>query len=80
MLADSPVVGYAAPQTNGQLEALGEPYDAGPYGIALGKNQGDFPKAVQGAIQALIADGTYQAILDKWGVANGAITTSEIRS
>ncbi|MGE0298681.1 ABC transporter substrate-binding protein [Pseudonocardia sp.] len=80
MLADSPVVGYAAQQTNGQLEALGEPYDAGPYGIALGKNQGDFPKAVQGAIQALIADGTYQAILEKWGVANGAITTSEIRS
>lgn len=80
MLADSPVVGYAAQQTNGQIEVLGTPYDAGPYGIALAKNQGDFAKAVQGAVQSLIQDGTYQRILEKWNVANGAITTSEIRS
>lgn len=80
MLADSPVVGYAVQQTNGQLETLGEPYDAGPYGIALGKDQGDYAKAVQGAVQALIDDGTYKTILDKWNVADGAITTSEIRS
>lgn len=80
MLADSPVVGYAVKQTNGQLETLGESYDAGPYGIAMAKNQGDFAEAVQGAVQTLIADGTYKTILDKWGVADGAITTSEIRS
>jgi polar amino acid transport system substrate-binding protein len=80
MLADSPVVGYAAKQTNGQIEALGAPYDAGPYGIALAKNQGDFAKGVQGAVQSLIDDGTYKTILDKWNVGNGAITTSEIRS
>ena len=29
-------------------------------------------------MQALIEDGTYLAILDKYGVANGAIPTSEI--
>jgi polar amino acid transport system substrate-binding protein len=31
-------------------------------------------------VQALIDDGTYRAILDKWGVGNGAITTAEARS
>jgi polar amino acid transport system substrate-binding protein len=25
-------------------------------------------------VKALIADGTYKAVLDKWGVSNGAIT------
>ena len=78
MLADSPVVDYAVKQSEGGLEAIGAPYDTAPYGIALAKNQAEFAQAVQGAVQALIDDGTYQAILDKYGVAGGAIPTSEI--
>jgi polar amino acid transport system substrate-binding protein len=78
MLADSPVVDYAVKQSEGGLEAIGAPYDTAPYGIALAKNQGEFAQALQGAIQALIDDGTYQAILDKYGVSGGAIPTSEI--
>ena len=31
-------------------------------------------------MQALITDGTYKAILDKWSVSAGAITTSEINA
>lgn len=80
MLADSPVVAYAVTTTDGALEALGAPYDTAPYGIALAKNQGTFATAVQGAVQALIDDGSYAAILEKWNVANGAIPTSEVRS
>jgi len=30
------------------------------------------------AVQALIADGTYKTILDKWGVTAGAVTTAEV--
>jgi polar amino acid transport system substrate-binding protein len=78
MLADSPVVDYAVKQSEGGLEAIGAPYDTAPYGIALNKGQTEFAQAVQGAVQALIDDGTYQAILDQYGVANGAIPTSEI--
>ena len=95
MLADSPVVAYAVTTTDGALEAVGEPYDTAPYGIVLAKNQGDFSKAVQGAVQSLIDDGSYAAILEKWNVsegekatrwsgcrppAAGAIPTSEVRS
>jgi polar amino acid transport system substrate-binding protein len=78
MLADSPVVDYAVSQTNGQLEVVGEAYDTAPYGIAVPKNSGDYAKAVQGAVQALMTDGTYKTILDKWSVSSGAITESKI--
>ncbi len=78
MLADSPVVDYAVAQTNGQLEAVGAAYDTAPYGIAVPKGDGKYAQAVQGAVQALITDGTYKAILDKWSVAGGAIETSKI--
>lgn len=78
MLADSPVVDYAVAQTGGQLASVGDSYDTAPYGIALPKNDGTYAKAVQGAVQALITDGTYKTILDKWGVAGGAVPTSQI--
>ena len=80
MLADSPVAAYAAKTTEGAVEVVGEPYDTAPYGIVLAKNQGDFGKALQGAVQSLIDDGTYGKILEKWGVQAGAIPTSELRS
>ena len=78
-LADSPVIDYAVKQTNGALEVVGEPYDTAPYGIVLGKNSGDYGKAVQGAVQKLIDSGAYKKILDKWGLSSaGAVTKSEI--
>jgi polar amino acid transport system substrate-binding protein len=80
MLADSPVIAHAVTTTNGAVEAIGQPYDTAPYGIVLAKGQGDYAKAVQGAVQSLIDDGTYAAILQKWNVSNGAIPTSEVRS
>ena len=78
MLADSPVVDYAVSKTNGQLEAVGDAYDTAPYGIAVPKGDGNYAKAIQGAVQALITDGTYKSITDKWSVSSGAITTSKI--
>ena len=78
MLADSPVVDYAVKQTNGQLDKVGASYANAPYGIGVAKDKGDLAKAVQGAVQALMDDGTYKQILDKWGVAAGAISKSEL--
>ncbi|QKW21511.1 ABC transporter substrate-binding protein [Kitasatospora sp. NA04385] len=79
MLADSPVIDYALKQTGGQLEKLGDTYGAAPYGVILAKGS-PLSKAVQGAIQSLMADGTYKTILDKWGVSAGAVSTSEINA
>jgi polar amino acid transport system substrate-binding protein len=79
MLADSPVVDYAVKQTDGAIEVVGQPYDTAPYGIALKKDQGTYSQAIQGAVQALIDDGTYAKILAKWGLSTaGAITKAEV--
>ncbi|MCY1138759.1 ABC transporter substrate-binding protein [Actinoplanes sp. Pm04-4] len=78
MLADSPIVAYAVKQTNGQLALVGDIYDAAPYGYAIAKDQKEFADVIGEAVQTLIADGTYKQILDKWGVAAGAITTPEV--
>jgi polar amino acid transport system substrate-binding protein len=79
MLADSPIVDYAVTQTNGQVQVVGQPYDTAPYGIAVKKGEGTFAQAIQGAVQALIDDGTYAKILAKWNLNTaGAITKSEI--
>ncbi|GLW27170.1 ABC transporter substrate-binding protein [Actinoplanes regularis] len=73
MLADSPVTAYAVKQTGGQLALLGDIYDSAPYGYAVGKSQTEFANVIAEAVKALIADGTYKSILDKWGVGAGAI-------
>jgi polar amino acid transport system substrate-binding protein len=78
MLADSPVGAYAVKQTNGQLELLGDIYDAAPYGIVVAKSQTALAEAVRDALKALIADGTYRQVLEKWGVQGGAITDPAI--
>ena len=78
MLADSPVCAYAVKQTNGQLALAGQIYDSAPYGYALAKDQADFGAVIASAVQALITDGTYKTILDKWGVTAGAITTPAV--
>ena len=73
VLADSPVMAYAVAQTNGQLELLGDIYDSAPYGIVLPQDQTDFAQAIRDAVQALIDDGTYTQVLERWGVQDGAI-------
>lgn len=74
MLADSPVGLYAIQQTNGQLEALGDIYDAAPYGYVLPKDQTDFGQAIADALKSLDASGDYKTILTNWGNESGAIS------
>ncbi|GIM96424.1 ABC transporter substrate-binding protein [Paractinoplanes toevensis] len=75
MLADSPIGAYAVKQTNGQLALVGDIYDSAPYGYVVAKDQADgLGAALEGALEALIADGTYKTVLTKWGVDAGGIT------
>jgi len=76
-MADSPVAAYAVKQSNGAFQLSGSPYGTAPYGIAMPKGNA-MAKAVQAALKALIADGTYKNILGTWGVQNGAITNPVI--
>jgi polar amino acid transport system substrate-binding protein len=72
-LADLPVMVYAVQQSNGQLELLGDPYGAAPYGYVVPKDQAQFAQALADAVKSLIDDGSYEKVLEKWGVEGGAI-------
>jgi polar amino acid transport system substrate-binding protein len=74
MLADSPVVLYAIKQTNGQLEQLGDIYDAAPYGYVIPKAETAFAQSITEALKALNTEGTYKSTLQKWNNDSGALT------
>jgi polar amino acid transport system substrate-binding protein len=74
MLADSPVVLYAAKQSGGKIEPLGTIYDSAPYGYVIPKSQTDFANAVVEALKQLDTAGSYKSILGNWGNESGAIT------
>lgn len=78
MYADSTVAGYAVEQTGGQLETVGEVEDALPQGILVSKDDPTLTKAVQAAVQKLMDDGTWQKILEAWGIEDGALDKAEI--
>lgn len=79
MSADSPITDYAIAQSKGKLQAAGKSFGVAPYGVAIAKNS-TLSTAVQKAMQALIDDGTYTAILTKWGVTDGALKTITINN
>jgi polar amino acid transport system substrate-binding protein len=78
-MADSPVAAYQVKQSNGRLKLSGDSYGTAPYGIAIPKDTG-MTEPVLAAVKAIMADGTYTKILDKWGVSAGAITAPAINA
>ncbi len=74
MLADSPVIAYAVQQTKNKLAALGDIYDAAPYGYVMNKDQTQFADAMAQALKETEADGSYMRVLKKWGLEKGAIS------
>jgi polar amino acid transport system substrate-binding protein len=75
--ADSPIAAYAVKQLAGKIALAGAIYETAPYGIAIPKSPGLAP-AIKAALTAMVADGSYKAVLDKWGDDAGAITTPVI--
>ena len=76
-MADSPFAYYqAARSIENQVEVVGS-YGIAPYGFATAKNRG-LAAPMLSAIKVLIARGTYQRILETWGIQAGAIRTPRI--
>ncbi|GII64191.1 hypothetical protein Skr01_42760 [Sphaerisporangium krabiense] len=71
-IVDSPVAAMYVKET-GKYEVLSEQYDAGPWGIAIDKREEDLRDAVAKAMEELMADGGYKAVLDKYGVTANAV-------
>ena len=80
IVEDSPVASYNAKTSGGgaDFETVGEIIDVGSYGIAVPSDNTELRDALQAALKAIIADGTYDKILEKWGVTNGALKTATI--
>ena len=76
--ADSTVASYAVALTGDQLEVVGGVRDAAPQGIVVAQDDTELAAAVQQAVQHLMDDGTWPAILDSWGVTDAALDTAEI--
>jgi polar amino acid transport system substrate-binding protein len=53
-------------------------YDAGLVGIAILKKDTELRDAIQAALQSLIDDGQYAALLEKWGMSANGVTSATI--
>ncbi len=74
---DFPVAAYTTTQSQ-DFEVVGEQIEAGPYGIGVRKEDSQLRDAIQQALQALIDNGEYTKILEKWKVTSGALTTAAV--
>jgi polar amino acid transport system substrate-binding protein len=66
--------------SKGLFKLAGSAVNVEPYGIATPKTTAGaaLAKAIEAAVKTLIANGSYGAILKKWGVSAGGLTASKI--
>jgi polar amino acid transport system substrate-binding protein len=80
-LGNSPVMVYQA-RTAGDGTIFDvvkdREYQPAPVGITVAKDNAALRDALQKALNALIADGSYRKILEKHGIESGAVTTAAI--
>lgn len=79
-LQDYPVASYNARTSGGgeDFEVVGEQIQAGPLGIGVSKDEPELRDALQQALQAIIDDGTYAELLEKYDVPLGAVDRATV--
>jgi polar amino acid transport system substrate-binding protein len=65
---------YAQKQEPGKYRIVGEPFSSGYQGIMFRKDDNALRQVVMDVLATMIADGGYQTILAKWGLAANAVT------
>jgi polar amino acid transport system substrate-binding protein len=75
---DQPVATYQVKQSGGKFKVSGQPCSVAPYGLAVVKGS-PLEQALTDAIKYLIDNGFYKLVLDKWGVADGAIKSADVK-
>ena len=79
-VTDFPVVAYLAKSNDHKYEVAGRQFDLVPYGIAIRKRDVQLRKRITSALEAVIADGQYDALLKKWGLEQGALRSAPLNA
>lgn len=77
VLVDSAVAGYLA-KTGAEFDAIGPPSGGANYGIAVANRDTDLRVALVDALVAVMADGTYRALVEKWGLTRAALDAAAV--
>jgi len=71
---------YVMEQEPNAYAPIGAPIGAQLTGIAVAKDDAALQNAIAGAIDRLIADGSYKALLDKWRLSSNGIEKASINA
>lgn len=79
-ISDFPVAAYIARTYDGgkRFDVVGKQFGVVPYGIAVSKKNRALRDAIQNALLKMVADGSYDRILKKWGLEQGALRSAPI--
>ncbi len=81
-ISDYPVVAHLARTIGGgkAYVVVGQQFGVVPYGIAIAKSHPELRDRVQTALKTLIENGTYDRILQKWGLVQGAMRSAPVNA
>lgn len=79
-VTDYPVVAFLAATNDHKYTVAGRQFDLVPYGIAIAKTNAALRNRVAAALMQVIADGTYDSLLKKWGLEQGALRSVPINA
>jgi polar amino acid transport system substrate-binding protein len=79
-LTDFPVAAYNAKVSakGNDFQVVGRQIDPGPYGIGVRKQDVQLRTVLQDALKAVIQDGSYDRVLTRWDVIDGALRTAAV--
>lgn len=77
-LDDATAAGYYQTTTKGKNVVVGESLNPAPLGLAIRKGDSATGLMLAAALNALIADGTYKSILDKYGMGVASVPKSTV--
>ena len=79
MAQDSLTIPYVQQQSPGTYSTVGQPFDLTIMGIGVTKSDTALQTALAGALQRMIADGSYGALIKKWHLpASSAVSRATI--
>lgn len=79
-VTDFPVVAYLAKVNDHKYVVAGRQFNLVPYGIAVAKTNRALRDRLVAALENVIADGTYDKLLKKWGLEQGALRSVPINA